>query len=120
VEDADVLHFYLYKTNEDGTHELVRLDETDDMEFLHFYYMPYTYSVGSNAREVHLVLCANDFNEAFTAKDLTSNMLFVYITAGGTPSSDTPCRLDEMTTLGVTFDYGLIYNNAMCYTRELN
>lgn len=119
-EDVNTLCFYLYKTESDGTHTLIRLDETDDVEFLHFYYMPYTYSEAENAREIHLVLCAQDFNENFTKKDLTSNMFFVYITAGGTPSSDTPCRLDEMTTLGVTFDYGLIYNNALCYTRELN
>ena len=46
-------------------------------------------------------------------------MFFVYIECDGTPASDTPCRLDEMTTLGVTFDYGTIYNPAMGYTREL-
>jgi hypothetical protein len=27
--------------------------------------------------------------------------------------------LDETTTLGVTFDYGILYNRAMNYTREL-
>jgi hypothetical protein len=46
-------------------------------------------------------------------------MFFVYIECDGTPCPDTPCRLDEMTTLGVTFDYGIIFNQAMGFTREL-
>lgn len=119
VRDNSILKFYLYKTNSDGTHTLVRLDETDDINFLHFYYMPYSNVKVEGKKEVHLVLSINDFNEKFKAKDMTENMFFVYITATGTPASDTPCRLDEMTTLGVTLDYGLIYNNALCYTREL-
>jgi hypothetical protein len=61
----------------------------------------------------------NDFNEKFTAGDLSHNMFFVYIECDGTPAPDTPCRLDEMTTLGVTFDYGIIFNQSMGYTREL-
>lgn len=70
-------------------------------------------------KELHRVLCSNVFNEKFKKCDLSHNMFFVYIDCAGTPSSDTPCRLDEMTTLGVTLDYGVIYNIAMNNTREL-
>lgn len=72
-----------------------------------------------NKKSLNLVLTRNDFNEKFTAFDLSHNMFFVYIECEGTPTPDTPCRLDEMTTLGVTFDYGLMFNQAMNLTREL-
>ena len=79
----------------------------------------YQENADSSQKEVHLVLNKNSFNEKFTASGLSSNMFFVYVECSGTPSSDAPCRLDEMTTLGVTLDYGAIYNPAMNYTREL-
>ena len=47
------------------------------------------------------------------------HMLFVYLECGGIPAPDTPCGLDEFVTLGVTYDYGLLYYNAMRLTREL-
>lgn len=115
----NVLRFCIYKTNENGSHTLIRLDQTDDVQFLHFYYMPYYTKKEVNQKEVHLVLCPNDFNETFNKGNFSDNMYFVYFTTKGTPSPNTPCRLDETTTLGVTFDYGLIYANTMCYTKEL-
>lgn len=70
---------------------------------------------------VALVLNANDFNEKFSGHDLSHNMFFIYIECDENypPSPDTPCGLDYMTTLGVTYDYGVFYNQAMNYTREL-
>lgn len=114
------LKFYIYKTNEDDSHTLVRLDQTDDKNFLHFYYRTY-YQVGAlQKKDIHLVLCPQNMNEKFKGTDFSKNMFFVYFTVTGTPTADTPCRMDETTTLGVTFDYGLIYDNAMCYTKELS
>ena len=46
-------------------------------------------------------------------------MLYVYFHVTGTPSLDTPCRLDEVYTLGVTFNEGAIYNRMMNYTKEI-
>lgn len=74
---------------------------------------------GLDVRELHLVLCANDFNEKYCKGSLSDHIFFVYITCKGTPAFDTPCGMDEMTTLAVTLDYRLVFNNAMCYTREL-
>lgn len=70
-------------------------------------------------REIHLALRPVDMNEYFTKSDFSSDLLFVYVVCGGTVAACTPCRLDEMTTLGVTFDYGNFYNKVMNYTREL-
>lgn len=113
------LHFYLYKQTASGVYGYVRLDTTDDVNFLHFLWQIWYETPSINRKEVHLVLGINDFNEKFTAGDLSHNMFFVYIECDGTPDPCTPCRLDEMTTLGVTFDYGIIFNQAMGYTKEL-
>lgn len=79
----------------------------------------YRRSVEANTREIHLALQPTDMNEYFSKSDFSSDLFFVYIVCGGTVASCTPCRLDELTTLGVTFDYGNFYNKVMNYTREL-
>jgi len=118
VKANDNVYFHLYRVEEDGTATHVGLDETDDVEFLHFYYNSYIL-YREDVRQAHLVLCLADFNERFCKKDLSHNMFFVYFTVRGTPASDTPCRFDEKTTVGVTFDYNILYQNAMGFTREL-
>lgn len=70
-------------------------------------------------RDLDLVLTSYDFNEKFTVSDLSHNLFFIYIECAGIPAPNVPCRLDEMTTLGVTFDYGIIFNSAMNFTKEL-
>lgn len=77
-----------------------------------------TISSSTNVKEIHLVLCTLDFNEKFCKKTFSDNMFFVYISCKGTPAYDTPCGMDEMTTLAVVLDYKLIFDNAMCYTKE--
>ena len=119
VNQNEVLNFYLYYQNPLGTYNYVRLDETDDINFLHFFWQIYSVVPKQNRKELHLVLNKNSFNEKFTAGDLSYNMFFVYIECDGVPSSDTPCTLDEMTTLAVTFDYGIIFNQALNYTKQL-
>lgn len=79
----------------------------------------YQQVVEDNTKELHLALNANtDFE---TSLDTLSNkLLFVYVVCKGVPDACTPCRLDEMTTLGVTFDDSLLYQQIMQYTNELN
>lgn len=67
-----------------------------------------------DTKETHLVIDKSEINA-----DLSKDMLYVYFHVTGTPSSDTPCRLDESYTLGVTFNEGVIYNRMMGYTKEI-
>ena len=67
-------------------------------------------------KEMHLVLDA----DADLGTGLSDKLLFVYVVCKGTPDACTPCRLDEMTTLGVTFDESLFYQMVMQHTKELN
>ena len=71
-------------------------------------------------KEVDLVLTSNNFNEAYSKADLTSDLFFVYVKIKGVPAPCTPCRLDEEITLGVTFDETMLYQKVMQFTRELN
>ena len=51
--------------------------------------------------------------------DITGNMFFVYITVKGTPAADTPCGLDNVTTLGVTAYLYPFYRFSVNYMKEL-
>ena len=79
----------------------------------------YSMVAGEGTKELHLALdaCA-DFNTP--SKSLSDKLLFVYVVCKGTPGPCTPCRLDEMTTLGVTFDTKMLYQKVMQLTREIN
>lgn len=78
----------------------------------------YSSAITGDAKELHLCLkAATDFEKPFTS--LSDMLLFVYVTCKGTPGVCTPCRLDEMTTLGVTFDESLYYQKVMQFTKEL-
>ena len=119
INQNEFLNFYLYSQNPLGTYNYIKLDETDDINFLHFFWKIFSVVSKQDRKELHIVLNKNSFNEKFTAVDLSQNLFFVYIECDGIPSSDTPCTLDEMTTLAVTFDYGVIFNQALNYTNRL-
>lgn len=81
----------------------------------------YIYSkiIAGNQKEIHLALKASlDFEDTYST--LSDKLLFVYVICKGVPDACTPCRLDEMTTLGVTFDDTMFYQKIMDFTRELN
>ena len=71
-------------------------------------------------KEADLVLTSNDFSEAYSKADLTSDLFFIYVKIKGVPAPCTPCRLDEEITLGVTFDETMLYQKVMQFTGELN
>ena len=111
---------------------------TYNFAFLHILWQVYSVKPGTTEKEAHLLLTEASFNEAFNNTDeeghaidenlpiatealsggLSKHMFFVYVECEGALAPDTPCGLDEV-SLGVTFDYGVIYNNAMAFTREL-
>ena len=59
----------------------------------------------------------------FESPDFSSDLFFVYVKTykeRETPYDPCiPCRFDEETTVGVTFDEGLLYQRIMDFTREL-
>lgn len=55
----------------------------------------------------------------FGKQNFSGDLFFVYITCGGSVTECTPCRLDEYTTLGVTFDENLLFQKAMGYYKSL-
>lgn len=78
----------------------------------------YELTASDNTKELHLSLNAStDFDISMST--LSDKLLFVYVVCKGVPDPCTPCRLDEMTTLGVTFDEALLYQKVMQYTRQL-
>lgn len=104
---------------------LVEMDELGEVTPLNFnttlntnslilVYDIYTEYLIQDLKEVHLVIDKSDIKA-----DLSKDMLYVYFHVTGTPSSNTPCRLDETYTLGVTFNEGAIYNRMMGYTKEI-
>lgn len=147
--DNTTVCLYLFNQTGEDIYEYVAIENTDiisgDVEnatynynYLHVLWQVYSIVPFTNDKEVHLLLTKSSFDEAFNNTntegeainpelpiateslngDLSSHIFFVYIECDGTPAINTPCGLDEA-TLGVTFDYGVIYNMAMNYTREL-
>lgn len=78
----------------------------------------YTKEFDDNAKEAALVLTVNDFLGLKTS-DMSRTLFFVYVKCKGTVGECTPCRLDELTTLGVTFDEKMLYQRVMGYTKSL-
>lgn len=74
--------------------------------------------IEGDKKELSLVLTVNDFLTLKTT-DMSKTLFFVYIKCRGTLGPCTPCRFDEMTTLGVTFDEKLLYRRVMDYARQL-
>lgn len=78
----------------------------------------YELTADENTKELHLSLNAStDFETVMST--LSDKLLFVYVVCKGLTDPCTPCRLDELTTLGVTFDEALFYQQVMQYTRQL-
>ena len=51
--------------------------------------------------------------------DLNDDILYVYLTAVGSPSADTPCGMDNVNTLGVALNLRHIYNSGMAYIKQV-
>jgi hypothetical protein len=69
---------------------------------------------GDDIKTYRLELSVGDF-----LPSLSNNMFFIYVQATGTPTSDTPCGMDNEYTLGVTFNPCALYNSIMAYTKEI-
>lgn len=88
----------------------------------------YTKQFDGNLKEAALVLTSNDFIRTyeeevekmnFKQADMSKTLFFVYIKCKGVVGASTPCGLDELVTVGVTFDEKLLYQKVMRYAKEL-
>lgn len=88
----------------------------------------YSKTFDDDVREAALVLTAQDFMRpweedpgkmTFKESDMSKTLFFVYVKCKGLVGACTPCRLDELTTLGVTFDEKLLHQRVMDYTKAL-
>jgi hypothetical protein len=81
----------------------------------------YRHTFEGNTKDIHLYLNPVDFIPNYDKRISTfsNDLFFVYVVCKGTPCINTPCRLDENTTLGVTFDDKILFQKAMNYTHSL-
>ena len=69
-----------------------------------------------NTKNLRLVLNSLDF---VNQQDLNTGLFFVYVNVRGIPSPDTPCGLDNESTIGIVFNKVDLYRICMGYFREL-
>lgn len=93
----------------------------------------YYKKIEGDQKEISLCLKAQDFTKNweteanainFKESEISTSLFFVYIHCKtvGAPNpcfECLPCSLQEMTTVGVTFDENLLYQKVMDYTRQL-
>ena len=66
---------------------------------------------GGKLKGIRMTIPYNSLGET---SNLDKDLLFVYITINGTPSSDTPCNMD------LTYELGIVYNTYPFYLRGMN
>lgn len=104
----------------------------------------YQYTFQEDVKEAAFVLTVADFNAAyinnnegepldptkpiaqvnFSNTDFSHDLFFVYVECKHSGAIDScfeclPCSLQEMTTVGVTFDENLLYQKVMDFTKQL-
>jgi len=88
----------------------------------------YKKTLTTSVKNVDLVIAPTDpeTDSTWASKHTTfsDQLLFVFLTCEHVGQVDPcfialPCRLDELTSVGVTFDENLLYQRVMDYTREL-
>ena len=75
----------------------------------------YTKTIDGNSKSVRLELGTGDL-----LPTLNDNLFFVYIRTKGTPAANTPCGMDNVTTLGVVTNLYPLYQQAFGYLKELS
>lgn len=66
---------------------------------------------GGKLKGIRMTIPYNSLGET---SNLDKDLLFVYVTINGTPSSDTPCNMD------LTYELGIVYNTYPFYLRGMN
>ena len=74
----------------------------------------YTEVIGGNTKSVRLELGTGDL-----LPSLNDNLFFVYVKTKGIPTTNTPCGMDNIYTLGITLNMCPIYNSIMQSVKEV-
>lgn len=69
-------------------------------------------------KTIELKVSIND--TLYDKNNFSQDLFFVYVGVSGEPGPCIPCRMDEKTTLGVTFDENLLYQRVMGFTKQLH
>lgn len=75
----------------------------------------YTKTIDGKSKSIRLELGTGDLLPA-----LNDNLFFVYIRTKGTPAANTPCGMDNITTLGVVSNLYPLYQHVFSYIKELS
>lgn len=70
-----------------------------------------TLTSGGKLKGIRMTIPYNSLGET---SNLDKDLLFVYVTIIGTPSSNTPCNMD------LTYELGIVYNTYPFYLRGMN
>lgn len=68
-------------------------------------------------KTVELTIPVTEFSNLPTT--LNEDILYCWFEATGTPSSDTPCGMDNTYTLGIAINLRPIYNKGMAFFKEM-
>lgn len=71
----------------------------------------------AGSKNISIIISAKELSD--NNGDLSDDILYVYLIAVGTPSADTPCGMDNVSTLGVALNLRPIYNNGINYIRQV-
>lgn len=74
----------------------------------------YTRTVEGSLKTIRLELDASNI-----LPSLLNSLFFIYVKVKGTPSSDTPCTMDNITTIGTVYNLYPIYQQALTYIGEV-
>lgn len=74
----------------------------------------YKDTISGNTKSIRLELGTGDL-----LPSLKDNIFFVYIVTKGTATPNTPCGMDNITTLGVAVNLYPLYQHALAYIKEL-
>ena len=72
---------------------------------------------GGKLKGIRMTIPYNSLGET---SNLDKDLLFVYVTINGTPSSDTPCNMDLSYELGIVYNTYPFYLRGMNFIKELN
>ena len=72
----------------------------------------YSYNIQDNLKRISIIVDYRDLGSL-------EGLFFVYVRVKGTPSPDTPCGKDNITTMGTVTNMYPFYQQAMSYIKEL-